>query len=99
MWSIGQKVVCINVDPIDGVAPVHLKEGGIYTIEKMNRGDVKKDMFLFILKEVGIPSGYIGLGYYEERFLPYREKEMSIDVFTNILDKVNKGIKEHIYGD
>lgn len=95
-WYVGQKVVCINVDPLDGgeLEPEiqkNLKVGEVYVIRQIldfpytHRGkkDVRLGFRLAGIKCVGkwMKDGkYIEYAFWCERFKPLEEDTLETDV-------------------
>jgi len=105
-WYVGQKIVCINAQPIDGVrnrfVDEYLSEGKIYIIRKIigfnyrfpNRSE---ERLAFRLEGI-VPYLIDGIEYafFHGRFKPLEDhgedQEVDISIFLNGLRQVNEGL-------
>jgi hypothetical protein len=105
-WFVGQKIVCVNAQPIDGVrnrfVDEHLKEGIIYKIRKIVGFNFKftqksEERIAFRLEGI-VPYLIDGIEYafFHGRFKPLEDQdedqEVDISVFLNGLRQVNEGL-------
>ena len=105
-WFVGQKIVCVNAQPIDGVrnrfVDEHLKEGKIYKIRKIVGFNFKftqksEERIAFRLEGI-VPCLIDGIEYafFHGRFKPLEDQdedqEVDISVFLNGLRQVNEGL-------
>lgn len=104
-WHVGMKVVCINDTPAF-TNPLRIKKGEIYTIRGFDANPpfVLIDMILGLgvyLEEIHqdlSPATGKEFSFYAWRFKPLEKskKEVSIEVFQKILDKVNVKEEEKV---
>jgi len=93
-WYVGQKIVCINVEPLDGgvVEPEiqrHLKVGDVYAIRQivdfpylhLKKRDVRVGFRLAGIKPVSkiVDGKLTEYAFWSERFKPLEEDDTSID--------------------
>jgi hypothetical protein len=105
-WYVGQKIVCVNAQPIDGVrnrfVDEYLKEGEIYKIRKIipfnfRFPDKSEEKLAFRLEGV-VPYLIDGIEYafFHGRFKPLEnqddDQEIDISIFLNGLRQVNEGL-------
>lgn len=105
-WYVGQKIVCVNAQPISGVrnrfVDEHLKEGKIYTIREIILfGFVshnKRDERLAFRLEGIVPPLIEGTEYafFHGRFRPMESgdqgEDVDISIFLEDLEKINNGL-------
>jgi hypothetical protein len=103
-WYVGQRIACINDQPIGGVVNrfvnQHLREGQIYIIReivlfKFMRGAESQQKLAFRLEGI-VPHLILGTEYafFHGRFRPLEDgedKEINISVFLDILREINEG--------
>jgi hypothetical protein len=104
-WFVGQKIVCVNAQPIDGVrnrfVDEYLKEGKIYKIRKIIGFNFKfpqkgEERLAFRLEGI-VPYLIDGIEYafFNGRFKPLEDEdedhEIDISIFLNGLRQVNEG--------
>jgi hypothetical protein len=104
-WYVGQKIVCVNAQPIDGVrnrfVDEYLREGKIYKIRKIIGFNFKfpaknEERLAFRLDGV-VPYliGGIEYAFFHGRFKPLEDQdedqEVDISIFLNGLRQVNEG--------
>src|ERR1700727_1003122 len=104
-WYVGQKIVCVNAQPIDGVrnrfVEEYLREGNIYIIRKIivfnyRFPDRSEERLAFRLEGV-VPYLIDGIKYafFHGRFKPLEDQdddqEIDISIFLNGLRQVNEG--------
>ncbi len=100
MFEIGEKVVCVDVDPWDPEAdrPDEIQLGVVYTITAMHPDyDYDTNYMVVHLKEVenlDIDT-FKDVGYYAYRFRKLIKKKQSIETFQ----KIRKNVEDnaHIY--
>ena len=105
-WYVGQKIVCVNAQPIDGVrnrfVEKFLDEGKIYKIRKILAFNFKfaeksEERLAFRLEGI-VPYLIDGIEYafFHGRFKPFEDqdddKEVDISIFLNGLRQVNEGL-------
>jgi hypothetical protein len=105
-WYVGQKIVCINAQPIGGVVnrfiDEYLREGRIYKIRQIVEfnfkvADKREEKLAFRLQGI-VPYLIQGAEYafYSGRFRPLEEQrrsqEADISIFLDGLRKVNEGL-------
>jgi hypothetical protein len=105
-WYVGQKIVCVNAQPIDGVrnrfVEKFLDEGKIYKIRKILAFDFKfaeksEERLAFRLEGI-VPYLIDGIEYafFHGRFKPLEDQdddqEVDISIFLNGLRQVNEGL-------
>jgi hypothetical protein len=105
-WYVGQKIVCVNAQPIDGVrnrfVDEYLKEGRIYRIRKIlpfnfKVGDKSEEKLAFRLEGI-VPYLIDGIEYafFHGRFKPLdgqdESEEIDISIFFDALRQVNEGL-------
>jgi hypothetical protein len=105
-WYVGQKVVCVNAQPISGVrnrfVDKHLREGRIYKIREILLfgflSDNKRDERLAFRLEGIVPEPIEGTEYafFHGRFRPMEagdvHEDVDISVFLEDLEKINNGL-------
>ena len=104
-WYVGQKIVCVNAQPIDGVrnrfVDEYLREGKVYKIRKILGFNFKfsersEEKLAFRLEGI-VPYLIDGIEYafFHGRFKPFEkqdeEDEVDISIFLNALREVNEG--------
>jgi hypothetical protein len=105
-WYVGQKIVCVNAQPIGGLknrfVDEHLREGKIYKIRQLlvfkftscNKVD---ERLAFRLEGI-VPHLINGTEYafFNGRFRPLepgdKDEDISISIFLDDLCKVNSGL-------
>ena len=105
-WSVGQKIVCVNAQPIDGVrnrfVDEYLREGKIYKIRKIVGFNFKfphksEERLAFRLEGI-VPYLIDGIEYafFNGRFKPLEDQddaqEIDISIFLDGLRQVNDGL-------
>jgi hypothetical protein len=104
-WYVGQKVLCVNAQPIDGVrnrfVDEYLREGKIYKIRKIlefNYRFVDKSEERLAFRLQGIvpyPIDGIEYAFFHSRFRPLEDQdedqEIDISIFLDALREVNEG--------
>jgi hypothetical protein len=105
-WYVGQKVVCVNAQPIDGVrnrfVDEYLREGKIYVIREIVEftyrfPDRSEQRLAFRLEGI-VPYLIGGLEYafFSGRFEPLEDQDenhqIDISIFLKALDQVNQGL-------
>jgi hypothetical protein len=105
-WYVGQKIVCVNAQPIDGVrnrfVEEFLGEGKIYKIRKIlafnfRFAEKSEERLAFRLEGI-VPYLIDGIEYafFHGRFKPLEEQdddqEVDISIFLNGLRQVNEGL-------
>src|SRR3984885_5160637 len=105
-WYVGQKIVCVNAQPIDGVrnrfVDEYLKEGDIYKIRKIigfiyRFPDKSEERLAFRLEGI-FPCLINGIksAFFNGRFKPLEDKdddqEIDISIFLDGLRQVNDGL-------
>jgi hypothetical protein len=105
-WYVGQKIVCVNAQPIDGArnrfVDEYLKEGSIYKIRKIigfnYRFTHKSEERLAFRLEGIVPYLIDGIEYafFNGRFKPLEDQdddqEIDISIFFDGLRQVNDGL-------
>src|SRR5580704_14074103 len=104
-WYVGQKVVCVNAQPIDGVrnrfVDEYLREGKVYKIRKIlgfnfRFSERSEERLAFRLEGI-VPYLIEGVEYafFNGRFKPLEDQdedqEIDISIFINALRQVNEG--------
>jgi hypothetical protein len=105
-WYVGQKIVCVNAQPIDGVrnrfVDEYLKEGNVYKIRRIlpfsfRFADRSEERIAFRLEGI-VPYLIDGIEYafFHGRFNPIQDQDddeqIDISVFLNALRQVNEGL-------
>jgi hypothetical protein len=104
-WYVGQRIVCVNAQPIAGLknrfVDQHLREGRIYKIRqilvfKFNTCSKWEERVAFRLEGI-VPHLINGIEYafFHGRFRalePGGDKEIDISVFLDGLSRVNDGL-------
>ena len=105
-WYVGQKIVCVNAQPIDGVrnrfVDEYLREGKIYRIRKIvgfsfRFPDRNEEKLAFRLEGI-VPYLIDGIEYafFCGRFKPLEDQDedqdIDISIFLNGLRQVNEGL-------
>jgi hypothetical protein len=105
-WYVGQKIVCVNAQPIDGVrnrfVEKFLDEGKTYKIRKILAFNFKfveksEERLAFRLEGI-VPNLIDGIEYafFHGRFKPLQDQdddqEVDISIFLNGLRQVNEGL-------
>lgn len=104
-WYVGQKIVCVNAQPIDGVrnrfVDEYLREGKIYRIRKIlgfnyRFSERNEERLAFRLEGI-VPYLIDGIEYafFNGRFKPLEDQDedhkIDISIFLNGLRQVNEG--------
>jgi hypothetical protein len=104
-WYVGQKIVCVNAQPIDGVrnrfVDEYLCEGKVYIIRKIlgfnfRFSERSEERIAFRLEGI-VPYLIDGIEYafFHGRFKPLEDQdedqEIDISIFLNGLREVNEG--------
>ena len=104
-WHVGQKIVCVNAQPIDGVrnrfVDEYLCEGKVYIIRKIlgfnfRFSERSEERLAFRLEGI-VPYLIDGIEYafFHGRFKPLEDhdedQEIDISIFLNGLREVNEG--------
>ena|SRR5271154_985305 len=105
-WYVGQKIVCVNAQPIDGVrnrfVDEYLREGRIYRVRKIIEfnyrfADKSEERLAFRLEGI-VPYLIQGVEYafFHGRFKPLEDQDedqdVDISIFSDALRKVNEGL-------
>ena len=105
-WHVGQKIVCVNAQPIDGVrnrfVDEYLREGKVYKIRKIlgfnyRFGEKSEERLAFRLEGI-VPYLIEGVEYafFHGRFKPLEDQDddedIDISVFFDALREVNDGL-------
>jgi hypothetical protein len=105
-WYVGQKIVCVNAQPIGGVinrfVEAYLREGKIYRIRKIlgfnyRFGNKIEEKIAFRLEGI-VPYLIEGTEYafFHGRFKPLEnhdlDQDVDISIFFEALRKVNEGL-------
>ena len=105
-WYVGQKIVCVNAQPIDGLrsrfVEEYLREGKVYKIRKIlafnfRNHDKSQERLAFRLEGI-VPYliGGIEYAFFQGRFKPFEDQdddeETDISIFLDALRQVNEGI-------
>lgn len=104
-WYVGQKIVCVNAQPIDGVrnrfVDEYLCEGKVYIIRKILgfnfRFSERSEERLAFRLEAIVPYLIDGIEYafFHGRFKPLEDQdedqEIDISIFLKGLREVNEG--------
>ena len=105
-WYVGQKIVCVNAQPIDGVrnrfVDEYLREGKVYRIRKIvgfnyKFADRSEERLAFRLEGI-VPYLIEGVEYafFHGRFKPLEDQdedqEIDISIFLDGLRQVNDGL-------
>jgi hypothetical protein len=105
-WYVGQKIVCVNAQPIDGVinrfVDQYLLEGKVYKIRKIigfnfRFSERSEERLAFRLEGI-VPYLIDGIEYafFHGRFKPMEDQgedhEIDISIFVNGLREVNEGL-------
>jgi len=105
-WYVGQKIVCLNAQPIGGLrnrfVDAHLREGKVYKIRQILVFRFvschKRDERLAFRLEGIFPHLIDGVEYafFHGRFRPLEpgdeEEDISISIFLDDLRKINSGL-------
>ena len=105
-WYVGQKIVCVNAQPIDGLrnrfVDEYLREGKVYKIRQILvfgfLSSNKLDERLAFRLEGVVPHLIKGAEYafFHGRFRPmepgHEDEDISISVFLDDLRQVNSGL-------
>jgi hypothetical protein len=105
-WYVGQKIVCVNAQPIDGVinrfVDQYLLEGKVYKIRKIIgfnfRFSARSEERLAFRLDGIVPYLIDGIEYafFNGRFKPMEDQdedhEIDISIFVNGLREVNEGL-------
>ena len=104
-WYVGQKIVCVNAQPIDGVinrfVDQYLREGKVYKIRKILGFNFRfcersEERIAFRLEGI-VPYLIDGIEYafFNGRFKPLEDQdedqEIDISIFVKGLREVNEG--------
>ena len=105
-WYVGQKIVCVNAQPIDGVrnrfVDEYLTEGKVYKIRKIIPFNFRftersEERLAFRLEGI-VPYLIDGIEYafFHGRFKPFEhqddDQKIDISIFLNALRQVNEGL-------
>lgn len=105
-WHVGQKIICVNAQPIDGVrnrfVDEYLREGEVYKIRKIlgfnyRFGEKSEERLAFRLEGI-VPYLIEGVEYafFHGRFKPLEDQDddqdIDISVFFDALRQVNDGL-------
>jgi hypothetical protein len=105
-WYVGQKIVCVNAQPIGGVrnrfVDEYLREGKVYRIRKIvgfnyKFADKSEERLAFRLEGI-VPYLIEGIEYafFHGRFKPLEDQdedqEVDISMFFDALRQVNDGL-------
>ncbi len=104
-WYVGQKIVCVNAGPIDGLrnrfVAEHLREGKVYKIReilvfKFMYNNKREERLAFRLDGI-VPHLINGIEYafFHGRFRPFEpgdDEDIDISVFLDGLAKVKSGL-------
>ena len=105
-WYVGQKIVCVNAQPIDGVrnrfVDEYLREGKVYRIRKIlgfsfRFAEKSEEKLAFRLEGV-VPYLIDGIEYafFHGRFKALEDRdddeEIDISIFLSGLQQVNEGL-------
>jgi len=105
-WYVGQKIVCVNAQPIDGVrnrfVDEYLREGKVYRIRKIvgfnyKFADRSEERLAFRLEGI-VPYLIEGVEYafFHGRFKPLEDQDedqqIDISIFFDALRQVNDGL-------
>ena len=105
-WYVGQKIVCVNAEPIDGLrnrfVDEYLREGKVYRIRKIvgfnyKFADRSEERLAFRLEGI-VPYLIEGVEYafFHGRFKPLEDQdedqEIDISIFLDGLRQVNDGL-------
>ena len=105
-WYVGQKIVCVNAEPIDGVrnrfVDEYLREGKVYRIRKIvgfnyKFADRSEERLAFRLEGI-VPYLIEGVEYafFHGRFKPLEDQDedqqIDISIFFDALRQVNDGL-------
>lgn len=105
-WCVGQKIVCVNAQPIDDIrnrfVEEYLREGKVYKIREIltfnfRIRDKSEGKLAFRLEGI-VPHLVDGIEYafFHGRFKPFEDQdideEIDISIFLDALRQVNEGI-------
>ena len=105
-WYVGQKIVCVNAQPIGGVrnrfVDEYLREGKVYRIRKIvgfnyKFADKSEERLAFRLEGI-VPYLIEGIEYafFHGRFKPLEDQDedqqIDISIFFDALRQVNDGL-------
>jgi hypothetical protein len=105
-WYVGQKIVCVNAQPIDGIrnrfVDEYLREGKVYRIRKIlgfsfRFAEKSEERLAFRLEGV-VPYLIDGIEYafFHGRFKALEDQdddeEIDISIFLSGLQQVNEGL-------
>lgn len=105
-WHVGQKIVCVNAQPIDGIrnrfVDEYLTEGKVYRIRKIvpfsfRFSDRSEERLAFRLEGI-VPYLIEGIEYafFHGRFKPLEDQDedqkIDISIFFDALRQVNEGL-------
>ena len=105
-WYVGQRIVCVNAQPIDGVrnrfVDEYLREGRVYRIRKIlgfnyKFTDRSEERLAFRLEGI-VPYLIDGIEYafFHGRFKPLEDQDedqqIDISIFMDALRQVNDGL-------
>jgi hypothetical protein len=105
-WYVGQKIVCVNAQPIDGIrnrfVDEYLEEGKVYKIRKIlpfnfRFAERSEERLAFRLEGI-IPYLIDGIEYafFHGRFKPFEDHDedlkVDISIFLDALRQVNEGL-------
>ncbi len=105
-WYVGQRIVCVNAQPIDGIrnrfVDEYLKEGKVYKIRKIVpfnfRFTERSEARLAFRLEGVVPYLIDGIEYafFHGRFKPFEDNDedlkVDISIFLDALRRVNEGL-------
>jgi hypothetical protein len=105
-WYVGQKIVCLNAQPIEGLrnrfVDQHLREGNVYKIRQILVfkfvSCCRLDERLAFRLEGIVPHLIDGVEYafFHGRFRPLEqrdgEEDINISIFLDDLRKINSGL-------
>ena len=105
-WYVGQNIVCVNAQPIEGVrnrfVDEYLREGKVYKIRKIlgfsyKFVDRSEQRLAFRLEGI-VPYliGGIEYAFFHGRFKPLEhhdeDQQIDISIFLDVLREVNEGL-------
>jgi len=105
-WYVGQRIICVNAQPIDGVrnrfVDEYLREGRVYRIRKIlgfnyKFTDRSEERLAFRLEGI-VPYLIDGIEYafFHGRFKPLEDQDedqqIDISIFMDALRQVNDGL-------
>jgi hypothetical protein len=100
MFTVGQKVVCVNAGnlfPYYADSPIELVEGKIYTVRwvgpsphPFNRGVPSVRLNEIIRRDEPLTPQRSDMPWQADRFRPVVERKTDISVFAEMLNKVSE---------